>query len=264
MPSGKCAIDDCAAPQMQRGWCSHHYYVFYYYGDPLAETVSAARAKAVCKVEECPKKPTAKGYCNVHYQRWLKTGDPTTPYKRDLLATRTEKHCNFCDRDLPLSAFGKNRQTGDGLTFQCKECRSQRSLARRMEDPDWTPPPTPEERQENIRRIKREWKERNPAKRMEWDVRRRTVLEENYVEDVDPIVLADAVDWVCQLCWTYIDPHLPYLNAETGKPNNGYRTVDHIQALSRGGEHSYANTQIAHWICNVRKWTGERTQKEAE
>ena len=33
------------------------------------------------------------------------------------------KHCNGCDRDLDLSAFGKNKAKKDGLQSQCTECR---------------------------------------------------------------------------------------------------------------------------------------------
>jgi 5-methylcytosine-specific restriction endonuclease McrA len=30
-------------------------------------------------------------------------------------------------------------------------------------------------------------------------------------------------------------------------------TIDHIKPLSKGGEHSYANTALAHYGCNARK-----------
>jgi 5-methylcytosine-specific restriction endonuclease McrA len=30
--------------------------------------------------------------------------------------------------------------------------------------------------------------------------------------------------------------------------------VDHVIPLSRGGEHSYANAQLAHPTCNLEKW----------
>jgi hypothetical protein len=32
------------------------------------------------------------------------------------------KHCNKCDRDKPLPAFARNKQTPDGLQAYCKEC----------------------------------------------------------------------------------------------------------------------------------------------
>lgn len=60
--------------------------------------------------------------------------------------------------------------------------------------------------------------------------------------------------WICQLCnkptsskrWQPDDPLAP--------------TIDHIIPLAKGGDHSYANTQCAHAICNSRK----QDQIEAE
>jgi len=36
-------------------------------------------------------------------------------------------------------------------------------------------------------------------------------------------------------------------------------SLDHIVPLSKGGEHSYANTQPAHLLCNIRKGNREIT-----
>lgn len=33
------------------------------------------------------------------------------------------KHCNVCDKSLPLEAFGKNKARYDGLQSRCKSCR---------------------------------------------------------------------------------------------------------------------------------------------
>jgi 5-methylcytosine-specific restriction endonuclease McrA len=44
---------------------------------------------------------------------------------------------------------------------------------------------------------------------------------------------------ICGICHEAVDP----LNWH----------LDHIQPLARGGEHSYANTQVAHPACNQRK-----------
>lgn len=30
-------------------------------------------------------------------------------------------------------------------------------------------------------------------------------------------------------------------------------SLDHVIPMSKGGAHSYANTQLAHWLCNVTK-----------
>jgi hypothetical protein len=46
--------------------------------------------------------------------------------------TEQTKHCSKCDRDLPLSKFGNDRQKKDGLSHWCKECRaaSERAYAK--------------------------------------------------------------------------------------------------------------------------------------
>lgn len=117
---------------------------------------------------------------------------------------------------------------------------------------------SPEEQLENSRRIKRNWKVRHPEARPRHDAVRRLLKSENFVEDINPIVLAERDQWICHICSQPIDRTLTYIDQDTGKINQGYRTIDHVIALSRGGDHSYANTKIAHWICNVRRWTGER------
>ncbi len=60
-----------------------------------------------------------------------------------------------------------------------------------------------------------------------------------FVEHVDPLVLLDEHEGICGICLEPVDPADFH--------------VDHIIPLARGGEHSYANTQVAHPICNVGK-----------
>jgi 5-methylcytosine-specific restriction endonuclease McrA len=58
--------------------------------------------------------------------------------------------------------------------------------------------------------------------------------------------LAKRDGWVCALCIGPIDWRIRgdrYLEP----------TVDHVVPLSKGGEHSLANAQLAHWTCNAAK-----------
>jgi 5-methylcytosine-specific restriction endonuclease McrA len=52
--------------------------------------------------------------------------------------------------------------------------------------------------------------------------------------------------WVCQLCDSDVDPELKW-------PESMSASLDHIIPLSKGGEHSRANSQLAHLKCNVDK-----------
>jgi 5-methylcytosine-specific restriction endonuclease McrA len=54
------------------------------------------------------------------------------------------------------------------------------------------------------------------------------------------------IEWTCGICHKSIDRTLIY-------PDHGYRSIDHVIPLSLGGEHTYDNARIAHWICNVRR-----------
>jgi 5-methylcytosine-specific restriction endonuclease McrA len=52
--------------------------------------------------------------------------------------------------------------------------------------------------------------------------------------------------WVCGICDQPIDRTLKH-------PDPNSVSLDHIQPLSLGGEHSRANTRAAHLGCNVRR-----------
>lgn len=76
--------------------------------------------------------------------------------------------------------------------------------------------------------------------------RRRVRKKAAFVEEVWRPVLFKRDNWICQLCGDPVDPNLKY-------PDPMCASVDHIVPLSAGGEHSYANTQLAHALCNSLK-----------
>lgn len=61
--------------------------------------------------------------------------------------------------------------------------------------------------------------------------------------------IAERDNWTCQLCGKPIDT-----DAVVPHPNSP--TLDHIVPLSRGGDHSIENSQLAHFICNSTKSDG--------
>lgn len=71
--------------------------------------------------------------------------------------------------------------------------------------------------------------------------KREMVKKTRFVEHVEPFILLEMDDGICGICGEDVDP----LNFH----------VDHIIPISRGGEHSYANAQVAHPVCNARKFT---------
>lgn len=103
---------------------------------------------------------------------------------------------------------------------------------------------TPEEqRQRAIERV-RLWAlahpERVRALGRRVQLRRRARKAKAFVDDVDPRVVYLNAEGICGICREPIDPTKKW-------------HVDHIVPLSKGGAHSYANTQPAHAACNHRK-----------
>jgi 5-methylcytosine-specific restriction endonuclease McrA len=66
------------------------------------------------------------------------------------------------------------------------------------------------------------------------------------VEKFNDTEIFERDGWLCQLCG------LP-INREARKPHPMSVSLDHIVPISLGGAHSRANTQCAHYGCNVRK-----------
>ena len=87
----------------------------------------------------------------------------------------------------------------------------------------------------------RRYAKANPAARQRLQARRRARLLGQFVEDVDRAVVLANYSGLCGWCADPVDPADFH--------------VDHIVALVRGGEHSYANTQPVHPACNYEKRT---------
>ena len=86
----------------------------------------------------------------------------------------------------------------------------------------------------------------NKAKRSARDARRRIRLAQATVEVFDPAEVFARDGWVCQLCNEPVDKNLEF-------PDPRSKSLDHIVPVSKGGEHSRKNTQLAHFGCNSRK-----------
>ena len=97
------------------------------------------------------------------------------------------------------------------------------------------------------------WAANHPEKGAERQARRRArQASAGVCEVVDRLVVAERDGWICQLCFEPIDQNATYRD-ESGKGNPGYLNVDHKYPLAKGGDHSYANSQAAHSVCNKRK-----------
>lgn len=157
------------------------------------------------------------------------------------------KCCQRCEEVKRPEAFYVDATKHDGLSSYCRECRRRVSA-------DWARA-NPERHAEKCKRNRA-----TPAKDKEYRLayrlrnetrflamkaarqqKRRAHLVSAFIEDVNHADLLEMADGVCGICGEDVDPH--------------HFHVDHIVPLSRGGEHSYANTQVAHPSCNLRKMT---------
>lgn len=84
--------------------------------------------------------------------------------------------------------------------------------------------------------------------------RRKAVLAGVTIERVDPFVVFYRDKWRCQLCGCQTP------KSKRGTYDDDAPELDHIQPLSRGGEHSYRNTQCACRKCNGLKSDTPRGQ----
>lgn len=85
-----------------------------------------------------------------------------------------------------------------------------------------------------------------PSKRAREEYRRRQRIKQNWVEHVDLAVLIERDKGICQLCSRPVWIEAPHNHPL--EPTN-----DHRIALSKGGEHSYSNCQLACRECNTAK-----------
>jgi 5-methylcytosine-specific restriction endonuclease McrA len=83
-------------------------------------------------------------------------------------------------------------------------------------------------------------------KRRSTDQLRRARKKGATVERVHLEMVADRDGFVCGICKGSVDMTLPH-------PDPWSKSLDHVVPLSKGGAHSYSNTQLAHLRCNVSK-----------
>lgn len=197
------------------------------------------------------------------------------------------RKCFMCHVEKPLEAFAGRQTSANGYDGRCKECaaaysrewyarnrqrqkdrqKSWRELnaelhrarakawadanrerkreadrqrhaadpvAHRARSKAWNDA-NPERKAETSRR----WRSENQDKRHANHQARRAMKKSAFVERVYRSKLFARDQGLCGICGEAVDP-------------SDYH-VDHIVPIVHGGEHSYANTQIAHPRCNIVK-----------
>ncbi len=181
------------------------------------------------------------------------------------------KTCSKCKLTKSLGAFGRLRNSPDGLNWYCKECINL----------------VYQDRKEKHKKKMKEWREQNP----DYFKKYRVVLEnkEREVENHKEWVSSNKEKhdealkkWIGNNKERHLDIHRkarakrralmaeveydPTVSlAEATKRFKGVcgicgsevvreeASIDHIYPLSRGGSHTWDNIQLAHLSCNQRK-----------
>lgn len=232
MPHSTCSVPECngeaGKPGTARGMCSKHYNRWRRNGDPLIKTQRTIISE--CSIPECGKPHDAQGLCSAHITNLRRHGEPSPRKKGSVVGGR--KLCADCKQDLPVSSF----YTAGAHRFQarCKECAAARAKSYR------------ESRQEVVREQYRLSAAKRVQPRRDAARKRRAAIRLAAVEDVVSIEVYDRALWVCGICGCGI-PRV------TIWPHPESASLDHVIPISLGGAHSYANTQPAHLVCNMRK-----------
>jgi len=79
----------------------------------------------------------------------------------------------------------------------------------------------------------------HPEKRREYKATRRARKTDAFIEAIDRQTVFSRDAGLCGICQQGVEAANWHL--------------DHIQPLSKGGQHSYDNVQVSHPVCNLRK-----------
>ena len=169
--------------------------------------------------------------------------------RKQELFSRGLKECLKCAKEKDLDDFYTSKVNKDGRRSHCISCMSdygksssgktasQKSLQRKRSNPEYRA----KEASYGVA-----WRQKNPEKRRATEQRRRARKLDVVSEVVDNLIVFERDKWMCQLCKLPVDNNLKF-------PDPQSASLDHKIPLSKGGSHSYENTQLAHLRCNISK-----------
>lgn len=153
------------------------------------------------------------------------------------------KTCTKCKVEKPIEGFARNTKAKDGLQTHCKVCMAKANKDRRDKaNTDKVAAAARESRKAYMKAYNEKYRKENHAHKLDlthqWRVRQ---AGGQVIEEVDRSVVLERADGICQAeeCDRVITLKTMHL--------------DHITPVSRGGEHSYVNTQALCGPCNILK-----------
>lgn len=242
-------MPQCDSSVLARGLCVKHY-----------NQQRRANQSNTCSVDACEASVASLGLCNAHYLRSRKHGDPLgggkTPRKPVDHADGT-RTCNDCGERLPPSEFPKDQRAPRGLKSWCKSCHVLREMARYKADPDTYRARVRDRRVrdgERIRAYDIARYERDKEKRIALATdavhARRARLAKTHVEKGITVQRLRELHGTC-CCYCGVEMTWARAVGRVFVPTKA--TIEHVVPISRGGAHSWENTRLACWSCNLRK-----------
>lgn len=251
-----CKVESCngAIHTKKSGLCQSHYNKLNYYGYIPEDAAPSPCKRCGAPTPTAGRSGPAPQYCTKDCQREVQRAyqrDKARAQREAERATRTPRTCGWCTEPLPRDAHGRTRYHAhcakaysatyakDSTTRQCTSPDCDRPVrARSMCSMHWKrwaraeglmKPDVWDDRRKNNYHIRRA---------------RKHGTSKGEVITIEALMLRD--NNTCNICDGHIDPDLAY-------PSPMSKSMDHVVALSRGGEHTLANTAASHLICNIRK-----------
>jgi 5-methylcytosine-specific restriction endonuclease McrA len=245
-----CTVDGCSRKRVARGMCNLHW-----------NRDRKANASP-CSIDGCDKAGSSRGWCDGHYQRWQKHGDPLggKPSPRARRAKDNDdgtRSCLDCGQIKSLDEFPRDANASKGRRSNCKPCHTARAKAWYAENKAEHLPRQKARYQRDIDKIRArdtQRYERDKPKRIalatEAVHRRRALMQQvEYEPGITVKALRKKHGDDC--CYCGMTMTFERGDGRTYVPLKA--TIEHIVAISRGGGHTWANTTLACWQCNVRK-----------
>lgn len=176
------------------------------------------------------------------------------------------KKCSSCRTGKPVEEFAVDKTRADGRYSWCRKCYREYAKTKRAQTKNeaaeygvkrcgrckkirhvtqfTTNKANPDGRYSYCRacarKVRRKRYKKDPEPFKDAAVKRKAKVKGAKVETVTRRKIRERDNGMCQICLlpvTYEDMHL-----------------DHVVPISKGGEHSYANTQTTHATCNLSKY----------
>lgn len=237
-----CSVGGCPRPVKQIGLCKLHFGRLCR-GTALDAPIRASRkgepdADRPCSIEGCVGLVQSRDWCRPHYERWSRTGSPMpTVACAGCGVTVGWGRKKWCSDACKVQSAGRKAQQKEYIEKNAEAIKVRMQVYR-------------ETHAETARARTKQWRKENPeqvrinANRM--GQRRRALRFAVKSEDAPIAYLHKRDRGVCGICHKKVSMKFRH-------PHPLSPSMDHIIPLSKGGDDSRANKQLAHFRCNIRK-----------